>query len=107
MKHFIHALTLAVCETQNSLLIVSVAGDAYVDAADTVRRELAEAMSILNRKMQPIEPVKSEDAPFILKKRLFDKIDQAAAENTAKAYSNSTRSLKLQIDIELWIIKKE
>lgn len=94
VKHFIHALTLAVCETQNSLLIVSVAGDAYVDAADAVRRELAEAMNILNRKMQPIEPVKSEDAPFILKKRLFEKIDQAAAENTAKAYTQLYEAIK-------------
>jgi len=94
VKHFIHALTLAVCETQNSLLIVSVAGDAYIDAADAVRRELAEAMSILNRKMQSIEPVKSEDAPFILKKRLFEKVDQATAEATGKAYTQLYENIK-------------
>ncbi|MCX8151317.1 MAG: DUF499 domain-containing protein [Candidatus Bathyarchaeota archaeon] len=94
VKHFIHALTLAVCETQNSLLILSVAGDAYIDAADAVRRELAEAMSILNRKMQSIEPVKSEDAPFILKKRLFNKIDPTTAEATAKAYTQLYETIK-------------
>ena len=86
VKHFIHILTLAVCQTENSILIVSVAGDAYIDAADAVRRELAEAMNILNRKMQPITPVQSQDVPHILKKRLFDKIDPKTAETTAKAY---------------------
>jgi hypothetical protein len=87
VKHFIHTLTLAVCQTENSILIVSVAGDAYIDAADAVRRELAEAMNILNRKMQPITPVQSQDVPHILKKRLFDKIDPKTAETTAKAYT--------------------
>jgi len=94
VKHFIHTLTLAVCQTENSILIVSVAGDAYIDAADTVRKELTEAMKILNRKMQPIEPVKSEDVPYILKKRLFDKIDPKTAETTAKAYTQFYEQMK-------------
>jgi len=94
VKHFIHTLTLAVCQTENSILIVSVAGDAYIDAADTVRKELTEAMKILNRKMQPIEPVKSQDVPHILKKRLFDKIDPKTAENTAKAYTQFYKQMK-------------
>ncbi|NTW37648.1 MAG: hypothetical protein HGB17_16350 [Syntrophobacteraceae bacterium] len=36
-----------------------------------MRKELTEAMKILNRKMQPIEPVRSQDVPHILKKRLM------------------------------------
>lgn len=87
VKHFIHTLTLSVCEVERSILIISVAGDVYIDAADAVRRELTEAMKILNRKMQSIEPVKTEDAPHILKKRLFDSINQKTAEKTAKAYA--------------------
>jgi len=94
VKHFIHTLTLAVCETENSILIVSVAGDAYIDAADTVRKELAEAMKILNRKMQPIEPVKSQDVPHILKKRLFDYINPKTAEPTSKAYTQLYTEMK-------------
>lgn len=86
VKHFIHTLSLSVCEAENCILIVSVAGDVYIDAADAVRRELTEAMKILNRKMQSIEPVKSEDVPHILKKRLFDFINPKTAETTAKAY---------------------
>lgn len=86
VKHFIHTLTLAVCEAEKSILLISVASDAYIDAADTVRRELAEAMNILNRKMQSIEPVKSEDVPHILQRRLFDYIDLKTAETTAKVY---------------------
>jgi ABC-type dipeptide/oligopeptide/nickel transport system ATPase subunit len=87
VKHFIHTLTLAVCEIEHNLLIISVARDAYVDAADAVRKELTEAMNILNRKMQPIEPVKTEDVPHILKKRLFESINAKTAETTAKAYT--------------------
>ncbi|MEM3380920.1 MAG: DUF499 domain-containing protein [Candidatus Bathyarchaeia archaeon] len=94
VKHFIHTLTLAVCEAEKSMLIVSVAGDVYVDAADSVRRELSEAMKILNRRMRPIEPVKTEDAPHILKKRLFDFINPKAAENTAKAYTQLYEQMK-------------
>jgi len=94
VKHFIHTLTLSVCETEDSILIVSVAGDAYIDAADAVRRELAEAMNILNRKMEPIEPVKTGDAPHILKKRLFDFINQKAAETIAKAYMELYTKIK-------------
>lgn len=94
VKHFIHTLTLTVCQTENSILIISVAGDAYIDAADAVRRELTEAMNILNRKMQPIEPVKSEDVPHILKKRLFDFINPKTAETTAKAYTQLYKQIK-------------
>ncbi|MDH5690135.1 MAG: DUF499 domain-containing protein [Candidatus Bathyarchaeota archaeon] len=94
VKHFIHTLTLAVCQTENSILIISVAGDAYIDAADAVRRELTEAMNILNRKMQSIEPVKSEDVPHILKKRLFDFINPKTAETTAKAYTQLYEQIK-------------
>jgi hypothetical protein len=94
VKHFIHTLTLAVCETETSILIVSVAGDAYIDAADAVRKELTEAMKILNRKMQPIEPVRSQDVPHILKKRLFDKTDPKTAETTAKAYTQFYEEMK-------------
>jgi len=94
VKHFIHTLTLTVCQTENSILIVSVAGDAYIDAADAVRRELTEAMNILNRKMQSIEPVKREDVPHILKKRLFDFINPKAAETTAKAYKQLYEQIK-------------
>ena len=94
VKHFIHTLTLSVCETENSILILSVASDAYIDAADAVRRELTEAMNILNRKMQSIEPVKSEDVPYILKKRLFDLIDPTAARTTAEAYTQLYETIK-------------
>ena len=94
VKHFLHTLTLSVCETENSILIISVAGDAYVDAADAVRRELAEAMNILNRKMQPIEPVRTEDVPHILKKRLFDFTSPKTAEITAKAYTQLYTDMK-------------
>ncbi|MGB9882271.1 MAG: DUF499 domain-containing protein [Methanomassiliicoccales archaeon] len=94
VKHFIHTLTLTVCEIENSLLIVSVAGDAYIDAADAVRRELAEAMNILNRKMQAIEPVKREDVPHILKKRLFEFTNTKTAETTAKAYNQLYTDMK-------------
>ena len=93
VKHFIHTLTLAVCQAEKSVLIISVASDAYIDAADTVRRELTEAMNILNRKMQSIEPVKSEDVPHILKKRLFDFINPKAAETTAKAYTQLYKNI--------------
>ncbi len=94
VKHFIHTLTLTVCQTENSIFIISVASDAYIDAADAVRRELTEAMNILNRKMQPIEPVKSEDVPHILKKRLFDFTNPKTAETTAKAYTQLYEQIK-------------
>ncbi|MEM3760331.1 MAG: DUF499 domain-containing protein, partial [Candidatus Bathyarchaeia archaeon] len=94
VKHFIHTLTLSVCEAEKCILIISVAGDVYIDAADTVRRELTEAMKILNRKMQSIEPVKTEDVPHILKKRLFDFINQKTAEATAKAYTQLYEEIK-------------
>jgi hypothetical protein len=51
-------------------------------------------MKILNRKMQPIEPVKSQDAPYILKKRLFDFINPQTAETTAKAYTQLYTDMK-------------
>ena len=94
VKHFIHTLTLAVCQSENGLLIVSIASDAYIDAADSVRRELRAAMNILNRKMQSIEPVKSEDVPHILKRRLFDYINPKAAESTAQSYLQLYENIK-------------
>jgi len=79
---------------ERSILILSIASDAYIDAADAVRRELTEAMNILNRKMQSIEPVKSEDVPHILKRRLFSYINPEAAEKTAKAYIQLYENIK-------------
>ena len=94
VKHFIHTLSLSVCEAEKCVLIVSVAGDVYIDAADAVRRELTEAMKILNRKMQSIEPVKAEDIPHILKKRLFDFVNPKIAESTAEAYVQMYEKIK-------------
>jgi hypothetical protein len=94
VKHFIHTLSLSVCEAEGCVLIISVAGDVYIDAADAVRRELTGAMEILNRKMQSIEPVKAEDIPHILKRRLFDSINSKIAESTAKAYVQMYEEIK-------------
>lgn len=94
VKHFLHALSLAVCEAERCVLVVSVAGDAYGGAADSVRRELAEAMSILSRKMQSLEPVKGSDAPQILKKRLFDYVSQDAARKAAREYAQLYEDIK-------------
>lgn len=94
VKHFLHALTLAVCEADRCVMVVSVAGDVYGGAADSVRNELAEAMNILSRKMHSMEPVKAEDAPQILKKRLFDYVSQEAARRAAREYTQLYEDLK-------------
>lgn len=95
VKHFIHALSLAVCdpECRKSVLIVSIAGDVYDDAAAEVRRELRSAMDILGRKMQTYEPVRREDVPGVLRKRLFSKVDSDAAKNVAEACIRLSESI--------------
>ena len=94
VKHFIHTLTLSVSEVERCILIVSVAGDVYLDAADAVRRELSEAMKILNRQMQSLSPVRPEDTPHILKKRLFDFVSLQTAKNTAEYYTHLYEQIK-------------
>jgi len=90
VKHFLHALSLAVCDPacQQSVLVVSIASDVYQDAADEVRRELKSAMAVLGRKMQTYEPVTSDDIPKILRKRLlnFDGFDTPSIEAIANSY---------------------
>jgi predicted AAA+ superfamily ATPase len=86
VKHFIHVLSLAVGETDTSVLVVSVAGDVYETAAEQVRRELGDAMNLLKRKMQSYEPVRSEDVPGVLRKRLFATANLDGANEVAEAY---------------------
>ena len=94
VKHFIHMLSIVVCEVDRCVLVVSVAGDAYADAADEVRRELREAMNILSRKMVVVEPVRREDVPHILRKRLFDSVNAQVAEQVAEAYMKLFKKIK-------------
>ena len=86
VKHFIHVLSLSVSESDRSVLVVSVAGDVYETAAQQVRRELGDAMNLLKRKMQAYEPVRSEDVPAVLRKRLFATANLDGASGVAEAY---------------------
>lgn len=86
VKHFLHSLTIAVGRTEHCSLVVSVASDAYKDAADQVRKELQQAMATMSRKMVLLAPVQTEDLPKILRRRLFEFVSEEAAKGAADGY---------------------
>jgi 6-pyruvoyl-tetrahydropterin synthase len=98
---WIQRLVLAVSEVENAVLVVAIAEDVYKQEAEKVKtaiiekvkEAMAEARAHIARKETVYVPITEEDVVHILKKRLFDSINQLVAKQVAQAYHELYKSL--------------
>jgi predicted AAA+ superfamily ATPase len=91
---FIQRLVLAVAEKDNAALVFAIAEDAYKDEAKLVinkieesyKKAMEETRSHIRRKEIVMSPVEEKDVVHILKRRLFNTINNSRAEEIADAY---------------------
>ena len=89
---FIFRLLSAISQVDNATLIYSISESAYEDRADELRGKIAEAQEdvgeIFKRKHRVITPTGDTEVGAVLRRRLFEEIEEDAASTFADAYYN-------------------
>ncbi len=90
---FAQALLKAVASTPNVCLVFTLAinreresKDAYRDEQQVALAAFDEAESIAGRKATVLNPTEEDETAFVLRRRLFQRVDENLAVDTAQAY---------------------
>ena len=90
---FLTALFKAVEGAPDAVLVYTLAIgkdgraiDAYTEENQFIADRMAEAESVSARKATPLDPTAEDETVQVLRRRLFDSIDAAAADSAARAY---------------------
>lgn len=91
---FLQALIKAVTSTPKAALVCTLAvreddkqaRDAYKEEHRVALEAFSEALSIGSRALMQIDPTEEDETVHVLRRRLFDKIDDAAAKANIDAY---------------------
>ena len=90
---FLTALFKAVESSPQTALVFTLAigkggkaTDAYSEEQEFIAKQLEEAESVAARKATPLDPTKENETAQVLRRRLFSKIDESAAEEVIEAY---------------------
>lgn len=86
---FLHALLEFAAARRNVLVVLTMASstDAFAEGTERLR----EALSVIARSARLLTPAEPEEIPAIVVHRLFERVDRAAAKETAQAYLESLR----------------
>jgi hypothetical protein len=94
---FVHALFKAVLSSPNVALVYTLAvgkddraSDAYKEETERALSAMAEAEKVAARETAQLNPTEEDETADVLRRRLFDRVDLTAAEQSIAAY------------IELW-----
>ena len=92
---FIQGLCKAVESSPNAALVLTLAigkdaeaTDAYKAEHERAVRALDEAASVVSRKATQLNPTEEDETAEVLKRRLFESIDESAGYEVVKAYSD-------------------
>ncbi len=90
---FIHALIKAVDSSPNVALVLTLAigkgaagSDAYWEENQRALKTFQEAESVISRKSTQLDPTREDETAQVLRTRLFESVDEAAASATYDAY---------------------
>jgi predicted AAA+ superfamily ATPase len=93
---FLQALIKAVESSPNAALVLTLAVGKDAQARDAYREEheralgsLSEAEAIASRKATQLNPTEEDETADVLRRRLFDKVDMAAAAAVCDAYAQT------------------
>uniref|UniRef100_A0A7C1FSU8 DUF499 domain-containing protein n=1 Tax=Thermomicrobium roseum TaxID=500 RepID=A0A7C1FSU8_THERO len=86
---FLHALLEFAAARRNVLVVLTLATstDAFAEGTERLR----EALSVIARSARLLTPAEPEEIPAIVVHRLFERVDRAAAKETAQAYLEALR----------------
>jgi hypothetical protein len=91
---FVHALCKAVEASPNVALVYTLAigkedkaSDAYRDENERAAAAFAEVELVAARKSTQLNPTEEDETADVLRRRLFGKVDQVAAQEAVEAYS--------------------
>ncbi|MCM8747172.1 DUF499 domain-containing protein [Thermomicrobium sp. CFH 73360] len=86
---FLHALLEFAAARRNVLVVLTMASstDAFAEGTERLR----EALSVIARSARLLTPAEPEEIPAIVVHRLFEYVDQRAAEEVAQAYLEALR----------------
>jgi|SRR5271157_1552407 len=90
---FVHALFKAVLSSPNVALVYTLAvgkddraTDAYKEETERALAAMAEAEKVAARETAQLNPTEEDETADVLRRRLFDRVDLKAAEETIAAY---------------------
>ncbi len=88
---FLMALMEAVASRDDSCLVLTATGltDVFGEETAEVVAALQNASDLISRRARTLRPSEESDLPQILAARLFELVDDAAAEQVAQAYANA------------------
>lgn len=96
---FLTSLFKAVESAPNAALVYTLAigrdgraVDAYSEENQFIADRVAEAESVSARKATPLDPTSDDEYPLVLRRRLFEVVDEAGLEAAVAAYRETWRS---------------
>lgn len=96
---FLQGLIKAVESSPHAMLVFTLAvgkdntaKDAYRDENERALRALEEAQAVAARKATTLNPTEEDEVANVLRRRLFEYVDQAAMESAIEAYSKVWQS---------------
>jgi hypothetical protein len=78
-------------------VVYSIADTAFTDEAETVRQEIKDLDSIEQRQQQTITPTGDTEISSVLRRRLFDDIEDGVAESVAESFYEFYRTTDRQL----------
>ncbi|QSG09596.1 ATP-binding protein [Halapricum desulfuricans] len=78
-------------------VVYSIADTAFTDEAETVRQEIKDLDSIEQRQQQTITPTGDTEISSVLRRRLFDDIEDDVAESVATSFYEFYRTIDRQL----------
>ncbi|ELY67372.1 hypothetical protein C492_00120 [Natronococcus jeotgali DSM 18795] len=94
---FIKSLLETASNRNDVTVVYSIADTAFTDEAETVRKEIKELDSIEQRQQQTITPTGDTEISSVLRRRLFDDIENGAAEFVAESFYEFYRTTDRQL----------
>ena len=88
---FLVSLAGAVASHPRASLVITLTGaeDAFAEEVDQTRRALDEVRDVQARQELVLRPTQDEEVPHVVVRRLFEKVDKEAAQETARVYANA------------------
>ena len=100
---FLQSLASAASTQPRAAVVITLTGeqDAYAEANEELRRALGEVHSVAARQELVLRPTQDEEVAHVVVRRLFENVDEKAAEDTATAYHEYYEKAEKKQDADL------
>jgi len=100
---FLQSLASAASTQPQAAVVITLTGeqDAYAEANEQLRRALGEVQSVAARQELVLRPTQDEEVAHVVVRRLFESVDESAAEETAAVYHEYYQEAEEKQDADL------